>query len=507
MRLDITDVLDRYADVLSSKKAVVDQDGVWTFRELAEHVDAYERMLRDCGAGPGRRVGLIMDGGRDQAALILASLRTGAGTIPLNIRLTTAELATFAGSCSPAFVIASSPYVDRVRELAPVHVLEDRRLTPAGGRAGDPPAHPAGEAIIIGTGGTTGLPKAAVYSAAAVWYWTICTAFAQQLYRDDVALFGWPFFHSSLLTGLLTPLVAGATVCIPDRFDADHVIAAVAEQRVTHIGGAPTMLSRVLHAALADPGTWSSVRIVQFGATKSPPGFVDRLRAALPRAQLITGYGSTEFGPVTRCFDADFRDDLDAGVGRPLPGASVSVIDPQTGEPTRDPVAEGEIAVSCPWQMSYYTGDPAATREVLRDDGMILSGDIGRFDDGGYLHLAGRRKEIIITGGENVFPAEVEQVLSQLPYVKDLAVYGVADGTWGERVELALSVAPGARAPSLTEVRRYAREFLAPYKLPRSLTVLDDLPLTSGLKIDKRRLAADSALLREMWADTGRGGG
>jgi fatty-acyl-CoA synthase len=500
VRLDITEVVERYAHVLPAKKAVADSGGVWTFRDLAEHVAVYERLLRDRGAGPGRRVALLMDGGRDEVALILACLRTGAGTIPLNTRLTTAELASFVGNCSPDFLIGTPGYIDRVTGVAPIYVLADgRQLLGTGRRVPDPPAQSADEAIIIGTGGTTGLPKAAVYSARAVWHWAMCGAFAQQLHRDDVELFGSPFFHSTLLTGLLTPLAAGATVCIPERFDAEHVIAAVGEHGVTRIGGAPTMLARVLQAAQADPPAWKRVRIIQFGSTKSPPRFVDEVRSALPWAHLITGYGSTEFGPVTRCFDADIREGLDAGVGRPVPAAKVTIINPQTGQATNSPMVEGEIAVSSPWQMSYYTGDVAATDEVMRDDGTILSGDIGRLDDGGYLHLVGRRKEIIITGGENVFPAEVEQVLAQLPQVRELAVYGVADDTWGERVELALSVADGARAPSLAEVRRYARQFLAPYKLPRSLAVLDELPLTSNLKLDKRRLAADAGLPREIW--------
>ena len=140
---------------------------------------------------------------------------------------------------------------------------------------------------------------------------------------------------------------------------------------------------------------------------------------------------------------------------------------------------------------------------MIHDTGAILSGDIGRFDDAGYLHLIGRRKDIIITGGENVFPAEVEQALGGLPNVRDLAVYGVADPTWGERIELALSVDDGAPTPTLAEVRRYARHRLASYKLPRSLTVLDDLPLTSNLKIDKRALAATTDLPREVWPDAG----
>jgi fatty-acyl-CoA synthase len=502
---DITAVLERHADSLTDRVAVVDPTGAWTFRDLARGASVYEAELRRLGAGPGRRIGILMDGGRAHVALVLATLRTGAASVPLNSRLTATELAAFVENCGLAFVVASAAYTERVSGLASVvGVDDDERLFAADAVIAQPDAHPAGEAIIIGTGGTTGLPKGAVYSTAAVWHWAVCGAFAQQLRPDDVELFGSPFFHSTLLTGLLTPLVAGAAVCIPARFDADHVVGAVAEHGVTRIGGAPTMLSRVLAAARSDPETWRSVRTIQFGSTKAPPGFVADVRDAFPQVQLITGYGSTEFGPVTRRFTADFADGVEGGVGRPVPTASVAVVDPETVTPGRRPGVEGEIAVACPWQMSYYTGEPASTADVMLESGAILSGDIGRFDADGYLHLVGRRKDIIITGGENVFPAEVEGALAALPQVRDLAVYGVVDETWGERIELALALqSSGGAAPTLAEVRRFAQDRLAAYKLPRSLVVLDDLPLTSNNKIDKRRLAADGTLPREIWPAIG----
>jgi acyl-CoA synthetase (AMP-forming)/AMP-acid ligase II len=399
-------------------------------------------------------------------------------------------------------VVATPKYVDRVVGLAPTCVLDRGRLILSKSAAA-PPDGPADEGIIIGTGGTTGIPKGAVYSRAALWYWTICTAFAQQLHADDVELFGSPFFHSTLLTGMLTPLVAGATVCIPERFDAEHVEHAVSEYGVTRIGGAPTMLSRILTVARAHPDDWLGIRTIQFGSTKCPPGFVPAVRAAFPRAALITGYGSTEFGPVTRCYTKDLEGEQDAGVGRPVPAASVAIIDPETGAQTRQPGVQGEIAVAAPWQMSYYTGPIDATSDVLLPSGAIRSGDIGHFDGNGYLHLDGRSKDIIITGGENVFPAEVEVVLAEFPNVTELAVYGVADRVWGERVELAISVADGAAIPKLADIREYGRARLAPYKLPRSLAVLAELPLTSNMKLDKRRLATATDLPREIWPEAG----
>lgn len=498
MDLDIVNVLERHADAYRHKPALVDDTGTWTYGQLwAEVLDIAPR-LRAIGLGEGTRVAVMMPPGRGYAAILLAGLRASAAVVPVNTRLTRPELASFVAACMPIAILLAEEFVDLVADVDVDRYLVSARSgswsvspMPAGASrpARSQAAFAPGEAIIIGTGGTTGVPKGAVLSRSAVWHWTICAAFAQRLRGDDVELFGSPFFHSTLLTGLLTPLVAAATVCIPDRFDAAHVGAAVREHGVTRFGGAPTMLARVLGSAWDDAAGWRTVRTVQFGSTKAPPGFVASVRDALPDAELITGYGSTEFGPVTRRYTEDFADDLDGAVGRPVPGASVTIIDSNTGRPTRTPGVEGQIAVNCPWQMSYYTGDRAATDEVMHAGGAILSGDMGRFDESGALVLVGRLKEMIITGGENVFPAEVERVLERLPDVQELAVYGVPDPEWGERVEVAVSVAAGAAAPTLADIRNFGRGRLADYKLPRRVVVLDELPLTSNAKVDKRCLA------------------
>ena len=187
------------------------------------------------------------------------------------------------------------------------------------------------EAIIVGTGGTTGVPKGAVVNGTALWMWATCGAISQQLRVDDVELFGSPFFHSTILTGLLTPLGVGATVRIIDRFSLENVDNAVQRDSVTRIGGAPTMLMRIFDEARHNPDSWNGVRNVQFWLTKSPPGFVEAVHEALPSAQLMTGYGSTEFGPATRLYDADIRDGA-GGVGRPVPSSAVAIWIPKVGD-------------------------------------------------------------------------------------------------------------------------------------------------------------------------------
>jgi acyl-CoA synthetase (AMP-forming)/AMP-acid ligase II len=501
---DIIDIIDRHADTYRNKRAVIDSTGSWTYGELSEHVRQISAQLHDVGLGQGARVALLMPPGRRYVAALLAVLRARAAVIPVNTRLTRYELASFVDACRPTAVLAAEQFADLASGLDLTRYVVRRRREswslqrllgrPQGYRPSV--AFPPDEAIIIGTGGTTGRPKGAVLSRSAVWHWTICAAFAQRLRVDDVELFGSPFFHSTLLTGLLTPLVAGATVCIPERFDVPHVVAAVQEHGITRFGGAPTMLARAVDPGRLDTVAMDalrSVRTVQFGATKAPPGFVTLVRSTLPHAELITGYGATEFGPVTRCYTEDLGMDLDGSVGRPVPAASVTIVDPETGSLTRQPGIEGQIAVHCPWQMSYYSGDRALTAEVVHSTGAILSGDVGRFDPSGSLVLAGRLTEMIITGGENVFPSEVERALVNLPGVRDLAVYGVPDPEWGERVEVAVAMRPGAPAPTLGAVRDAGRVRLADYKLPRSVVIVEELPFTTNAKVDRRRLAASSA--------------
>jgi fatty-acyl-CoA synthase len=334
-------------------------------------------------------------------------------------------------------------------------------------------------------------------SRQAIWLWAACSSFSQQIRVDDVELFSSRFFHSTLLTGLFTPLAAGAAVRIVERFEPEAVEWAVQNDGVTRLGGTPTVLMRILELAQRSPRTWNTVRTVQFWSAKSPPGFVEALRDAFPNAQHMTGYGSTEFGPATRLYGSDLVDG-GGGVGRPIPTSSVVIVNPENGQVTTDPNVVGEVAVNSPWQMSRYAGPTEDTGDAFLATGAILSGDIGEFDTDGFLHLRGRRKEIIITGGENVFPSEVEDALSSHPAIREVAVYGVDDRVWGERVEAAVVTKQGVIV-NLKEIRDFGRGSLAAYKLPRSLVQLDEMPLTYNWKVDKRRLSTQSADNREIW--------
>jgi fatty-acyl-CoA synthase len=497
MKLEILDVLGRHASHLAQKPALIDQRS-FSYAEMWSISGDIARGLSEVGLRSGDRLAVAFTPSAEYALLILGSLRAGLVVAPLNTRLTPHELEDYFTRVKPRAVIVDE------KHLAAIEMTGLPRVVAQGSAEtwvfhsslprslGESVVEGSGAAFIIGTGGTTGTPKGAIISHRATWMWAICAAFAQQLHQSDVELFGSPFFHSTVLTGLISPLVAGATVRVIGHYDVESVVEAVVRDGGTRLAGAPTMLRRVLGSAIQSPELWSGVRLVQFGSTKCPPGFVDAVQDALPHAELITGYGTTEFGPATRVYTPDFFAGVDAGIGRPVPAADVIIIDPSSLRTLRGPDSEGEIAVACPWQMDGYAGADAENSATMLASGHIRSGDVGSFDERGYLHFQGRYKEIIITGGENVFPTEVEKAIARHPAVADVAVYGVDDDVWGERVEAAIVLRTG-QALSTQDLREFCRPVLAGFKIPSTVVERKELPLTANLKVDKRLLIKESS--------------
>ncbi|MEO7371401.1 MAG: class I adenylate-forming enzyme family protein, partial [Ilumatobacteraceae bacterium] len=452
------------------------------------------------------RVGLALTSGKQYVSALIGVMKAGLPVIPLNTQLTSPEMEAFLDQVRPQAVICDEAHSDLMGPAGVTKYVANfgssgltlRRWSQPGSASVPFNTTEDDEMLAIGTGGSTGVPKGAVMSRQAIWFWTACSASSQQIRVDDVELFSARFFHSTILTGLFTPLAAGATARIVDRFEPEVVERAVQNDSVTRIGGTPTVLMRIFELAQRSPQTWKNVRTVQFWSAKSPPGFVDALRDAFPNAQYMTGYGSTEFGPATRLYGRELLQG-GGGVGRPIPTTSVVIVNPDNGQVTTDPKIVGEVAVKSPWQMSRYAGPTEDTRSAFLPTGEILSGDIGEFDAEGFLHLRGRRKEMILTGGENVFPSEVEDVLASHPAIREVAVYGIDDRVWGERVEAAVVTRQGV-VVNLKEIRDFSRGRLAAYKLPRSLVQLEEMPLTPNWKIDKRQLATRSADNREIWA-------
>lgn len=474
-------VLERYAAQTPSAPAVADPDVSWSHRELWQRVRQVGAALSRRGIGPGDTVGTALQPGAEHLAVLLGIMAAGAAAAPLNTKLAPAELARYLDAVRPGLVVGDAPTLPGSVEACGSASLAD---LDAEGWAPVPVDRDAA-ALVIGTGGTTGLPKGAVWSAGGLTSYLASSALVLEARRTDVELYFAPFFHVALATCGLSTLYAGGALLVEPRFDTARAVHLVQHGGVTRLFGPPTALNRLLGHPDFDPALTGSVRSVLFGSTASEPDLPRRLRAAFPDATLVTGYGATEFGAVTRLRSWETGDDL-AGVGWPVPGAELRILDSE-GCPVPDGEV-GEIVVRAPWQMAGYLS--GGRLEPAPATG-IRSGDLASRTPDGRIRLRGRLKELVITGGENVFPVEVEHVLSEHDAVLEAAVLGVPDAEWGERVEAVVVLRDGDASsplPSDEELLRHCRERLAGYKVPKRIVVRTHLPLTPTMKVDKRAL-------------------
>jgi fatty-acyl-CoA synthase len=475
--------------------ALVDNHTMVTNRELVTAMQAVSGGLARRGVNLGDRVAMAMTPSAAYAALILGAFERGAVAVPVNTRLSTPELRAFAEPIEPKFIVCDLAHREQAEATGYEVVVLERsdedaglsvRLDPVWSTAPAPADfgedHPA---LIIGTGGTTGLPKGAWIDHRGLWLWSSSLLWNEIRARRDVELFFSAFFHISIITGWMSTLFTGGTVRILERFDVERALRSIDTEATTMLGAA------TMYAALhRDPGfetiDRSRVRQVNWGGMASSAQFVRERIADYPNARLASSYAATEFGVVVRSLHEDFLAGRLTGIGRPLVGVLIRIVDADGNELPNGEV--GEIAVTSPWQMRGYWGLEEETRATWQPCGVRL-GDLGWRGEDGWLYMSGRKKEMIVSGGENVFPAEVEVVLARHPSVMDVVVYGAHDDFWGERVEAAVVLNPGT---TLTRdaLAEFARGGLAGYKLPKQIRILDAIPLTANRKPDRRALVA-----------------
>ena len=407
----------------------------------------------------GDRVALLAPGSLDYLDVVIGLLAAGVVPIPLDPRLTAYERERILGGLSPTLTVTSAAELTGLRSAYP-----DVR--------GLPRARP-----MHCTSGTTGTPKG-------VWSGLLSDADAEALVAEERALWGFvdtdvnlvlsPLYHSAPLRFAMGTALAGGRVLVPGPFDPAVVTDAIERERPTSMFCVPTHLQRLFaHWAEAGVPDLSSFRLVAHAGAPCPEAVKRRLLETFPQGTTWEFYGSTE-GQFTACRSEEWLD-RPGTVGRARPGRTLSVDD------------DGVIWCAVPdfARFSYY-GDPDKTVAAWRNTPAgpaFTVGDLGRLDDEGYLYLEGRREDLVISGGVNVYPLEVEQVLLEHPGVDDVAVYGVPDDDWGQRV--CAAYVGSATAP---ELDTYVRERLAPPKRPKAWHALDDLPRTLTGKVLRTQL-------------------
>jgi malonyl-CoA/methylmalonyl-CoA synthetase len=472
--------------------AVVSPAGSWTYRELDARIRRAAGWLEARGIGRGDVVALQIEDRPTFLVLHLAALGLGAVSLPLNTTYPARELDFYLSDAGARLAVLVP---DRLPDLAPTRaalVPADAALTAevAGSpQAALPEALPADRiGVLLYTSGTTGRPKGAllghdnlqatVDALHQAWRWS----------PDDVLLHMLPLFHvHGLFVAMHAALRAGATVHLAERFDPDEAIHRMAHDGITVFMGVPTFYARLLARPPAADPDLSGMRLFTSGSAPLPARDHRAFQARYGHT-ILERYGMTEVGIVlSNPYEGERRP---GAVGMPVPGARVRVVDPRTGQ--EQPQGEvGEIRIAGPSVFKGYLGLPERTAEAIRD-GWMCSGDLGFVDIDGYVHVVGRSKDMVLSGGLNVYPSEVEAVLLEDPTVAAAAVVGVPDPDLGERVVASVVAAPGA-TPDPEALRRRARASLAPYKVPKRIDVVKALPRNAMGKVRK-------AALRERWS-------
>jgi fatty-acyl-CoA synthase len=340
------------------------------------------------------------------------------------------------------------------------------------------------ESVILYTSGTTGRPKGVILTHQNQFFNTINYALAYRMKDWDRELALTPMFHSSTLGRIITYIFTGSTFITSKRFDPSWALRAIEKEKVTSITQAPTMYVAMMNLKSAGSYDTSSVRRVVTGAAPMRVRTKKALKELFPNAGFFDLYGLTEASPGVTILEPDNFFSKIESVGRPMASVEVKVVNNQGVELPKGKV--GEIICRGPNIMKGYYNDPLGTSEALKD-GWLYTGDLGRMDDDGFLYLMDRKKDLIISGGENIYPAEIERVLLEHSRILDAAVIGVPDPYWGERVKAFVVLKP-REILSKEEIIRYCEDHLASYKKPREVEFIERLPRNAANKVMKEEL-------------------
>jgi acyl-CoA synthetase (AMP-forming)/AMP-acid ligase II len=507
--LTLGEIVAAHARLLPQKIGARDSRRALTFKQWNARACQLANGLRALGLKPGERVAVLAYNRLEWMEIYIGLAKAGLVAVPVNFRLVTPEVKYIAQHCDAKAMIVQDELASVVEGLHSELAIDpgawiyigdetpggwtgyEALIAGASDREPEVPVKPTDTWALMYTSGTTGKPKGAIRNHEGMALMSLVTALDMGLARDNTALLVMPMCHANSLNFASTFTYLGATIVVDDRksFDPEALLATMASQHVTFTSLVPTHYIMALGLSEKIKKSHDVSRVGKL-MISSAPARKDTKLAILEyfsNSQLYELYGSSEAGWVTLLRPDEQIEHL-GSVGREWTGSGpVRMLDPQGND-----VPDGEVGelFSCtPYTFDGYLNDPAKTAESLRSDGYCSVGDMARRDEHGFIHLVDRKSNMIISGGENIYPSEIENILGRYPGVKDVAVVGVPHEKWGEAVHAVIVLHPGAQAAE-KEVLEWCRDKMAGYKRPRAISFMAeaDVPRTATGKILHRVL-------------------
>lgn len=498
--------VERWSDLHPDKPAIIFEEKTITYSELHRRANRTACWLQSVGIEKGDRVAVLLNNCPEFLDLYFACSRLGAIFVPLNFRSAPPEIVYFLSNSRPRLFIFGSDYTDKIDQLVLKDSMPPIQLACLGPACRGEfvfdflsemvafdgkkpflsrtlgPADPEEPQVIMYTSGTTGLPKGAVLTHRKTFFNCLNADIFFKLHIDDIMLVILPLFHSGGLFIQAAPMIyKGATLVIHPKFDPFAVYRDIERYKVTKFLGVPTVYKSLVSIPADQRGDISSLKVCAGGGEKTTPDLIEQCKdAGLTFRQVM---GQTETSILLWASEEETLR-KPGTVGRPVFHAEVNIVD-RHGRPVKRGEI-GEIVVRGSIMMKEYWQDPARTEETIKS-GYLYTGDLARMDEEGFFYLVDRARDMYISGGENVYPAETERVLKQHPAIDDIAVVGIPDEDWGEIGHAFIILRSGARVSS-EQIIAFCKERLAAFKCPQKITFCKEFPRTSLGKVRKREL-------------------
>ena len=500
----IGDWSGRRALLTPNREAIFDniKKKPYTYEELDIRANKLAHVLKDSGISKGDRVAQFSTNRIECIDLFLATGKIGAVLVPFNVRLSLQELEFLIKKTSPSAFFYEPKLESQVVEIKNKKLIDKNIVMGESSIQDDPTIQylmnkaPNSEIdkpiikfedphLILFTGGTTGLPKGAVLSHKMIYWNSINTILSWSLNSNDIQPLLFPLFHTGGWNVLLVPFYhLGAKTILMGDFNPEETLKVIDQEKCTIVIGVPTMFHAIANSPKFNSTNLKSVKTFISGGAPCPVAIMEKYWAKNKPFKM--GYGLTEVGPNNFYFPENRIKEKPTSVGLPVFHCDMKIIETQTNKMVKQGNV-GELLLKGPHIFSGYWDEPDETKKTIETDGWVHTGDLAMQDEEGYFYIVGRRKEMYISGGENIYPVEIEELLFKHPAIDLAAVIGIPDEKWGEVGKAFITLKPGKNT-SKEEVRNYLIERLAKYKVPKYIEIREDLPTSATGKILKREL-------------------